>query len=130
MAKAQKHILYVDDSAEDRQMYSHYLTGKGYRVSTAESGTAGLEKAFHQQPDLVLMDLWLPELGGWQVCQCLKTDTRTKHIPVVIITGHSPLRPEVVGCEAMLTKPLSPERLLAEIVRVLPPADAAATGTN
>ena len=119
MEKPQKHILYVDDSAEDRQMYTHFLTRKGFRVSTAETGTNGLDKAFAQKPDVVVMDLWLPELGGWQVCQCLKTDPRTRHIPVLIITGHSPLRPEVVGCEGMLTKPLPPESLLAEIQRVL-----------
>lgn len=115
-----KLILLVDDSEDDRQLYSHFLAQKGFRVITVADGREGLKKAVELLPNLILMDLWLPVIGGWQATAQLKKDERTRHIPVVVVTGHSPLRPEVVGCEGMLTKPVSPEVLLTEIQRHLP----------
>ena len=73
-------------------MYSHFLSQQGFRVSLAENGREGLEKAFKLRPDMILMDLWLPEIGGCQAVQTLKHDERTKHIPVVAITAHFPCR--------------------------------------
>ena len=130
MATEQKHILYVEDAEDAREAFGHFFSHKGFRVTTAENGREGLEKAFQLKPDLILMDLWLPEVGGWQAVQCLKTDQRTRHIPVVVITGHSPLRPEVLGCEGMLTKPMPPEVLLEEIRRVLDNAQFKTSSAN
>jgi twitching motility two-component system response regulator PilH len=89
MDNRQKHILIVEDSADDRNMYAYYLTRKGYRVSKAHSGEEGLGNAFGIGPDLVVLDLWLPKISGWEVPRRLKSDERTKHIPVLVITGQN-----------------------------------------
>jgi len=115
----QRHILVVDDSEDDREMYAQYLSQKGYRVSSAADGTEGLEKAFKLQPDLILMDLWLPRRGGWQTTREIRLDERTKHIPVLVITGHLYPRPELLGCDGWLAKPCPLDKLDAEIVRIL-----------
>ena len=115
----QKLVLFVEDSEDDRRLYTHFLTQNGYRVITAADGREGIKIAVELLPDLILMDLWLPVMGGWQATSQLKKDDRTKHIPVVAVTGHSPLRSEVVGCDGMLMKPISPEVLLTEIQRLL-----------
>jgi two-component system, cell cycle response regulator DivK len=116
-----RHVLFVEDSADDRDLYSHFLSRRGYRVSTAENGREGVEKAFQLHPDVILMDLWMPEVGGWAATRSLKGDDRTKDIPVVIITGHpaSFMDEETLGCEGFLSKPCLPERLKEEIERVL-----------
>jgi two-component system cell cycle response regulator DivK len=66
MDKRQAHIVIVDDLSDDRHMYAHYLTRKGYRGSTAHDGKEGLEKAFWLIPDLILLDLCLPKISGWE----------------------------------------------------------------
>lgn len=100
-------------------MYSYFLSSRGFRVSTADDGKEGLEKAFQLHPDVVLMDLWLPEIGGWEATRRLKTDERTKRIPVVVITGHAYIQADVVGCDGFVVKPCAPDDLHAEISRVL-----------
>jgi CheY-like chemotaxis protein len=117
MDNERAHILIVDDSADDRLMYAHFLSHKGYRVSKARDGKEGLEKAFELQPDLILMDLWLPRISGWQATQRLKVDKRTKDIPVLIITGISSVWSR--DCDGWLTKPCPLDQLDQEITRVL-----------
>ena len=113
MDNRQKHILIVDDSEDVRRMYSIYLTQQGYRVSKAHSGEEGLEKAFGIGPDLVVLDLWLPKLSGWEVLRRLKSNERTKHIPVLVITAHYRSPPK--GCDGFLTKPCTLDQLGVEI---------------
>ena len=113
MDKRQAHILIVDDSVDDRNMYAYYLTQEGYRVSKAHSGEEGLEKAFGVGPDLIVLDLWLPKISGWEVLRRLKSDESTKHIPVLVITGHTAIPPK--ECDGFLTKPCQLEQLGAEI---------------
>jgi two-component system, cell cycle response regulator DivK len=117
MQSEQTHILIVEDSADDRIMYAQYLSQKGYRVSKACDGKEGLEQALELQPHLILMDLWLPKISGWVAMHLLKADGRTKHIPVLVITGHSSVRTR--ECAGWLMKPCPLDQLDAEIARVL-----------
>jgi two-component system cell cycle response regulator DivK len=126
----QKHILIVEDSEDIRKMYGLYLSQKGYRVSEAHSGEEGLEKAFGFGPDLVVLDLWLPKISGWEVLRRLKSDERTKHIPVLVITGHSIVAPK--ECDGFLTKPCRLDQLGVEIdqrVNSLTPTSPLPPGT-
>lgn len=113
----QTHILIVDDSSDDRNMYAHYLAQKGYRVSKAHDGKDGLEKALGLEPDVVLLDLWLPRISGWEVMQRMKADARTTRIPVLVITGHTAMQPR--GCAGWLTKPCLLDELGGEVARIL-----------
>ena len=116
-------ILVVDDSADNREMYSAYLKFQGLEVVEAANGAEALERAFEHPPDLVVMDLSLPGVDGWQATRALKADARTKNIPVIAVTGHAlagaPEHAAEAGCDGFLTKPCLPEDLLREIQRML-----------
>jgi DNA-binding response OmpR family regulator len=111
----QTHILIVDDSEDERNMHAYYLTRKGYRVSKALDGEEGLKKALALEPDIIVLDLWLPKISGWGVLLRLKSAERTKHIPVLIVTGDASVQPQ--ECEGLLTKPCPPDELGAEVAR-------------
>ncbi len=117
MNPTQAHILIVEDSTDIEEMYAYYLTGKGYRVSTAHDGREALEKVLRLAPDLILLDLWLPGMSGWEVLHRLKSDARTNHIPVLVLTGYTTAQPR--ECDGFMTKPLQLEELDAEIIHKL-----------
>ena len=117
MDNPQTHILIVDDSPDDRNMYAHFPSRKGCRVSKARDGKEGLEKALELQPHLIVLDLWLPIISGWEAMHRLKTDERTKHIPVLVVTGHSSVRTR--ECDGWMTKPCPLDQLAAEITAIL-----------
>lgn len=112
-------ILIVDDFKDDREMYSHYLSRCGFRVSLASDGQEALDKAQELLPDLVLMDLGLPQVGGWEAIRQLKANEKTKHIPVVVLTARAFVSAAAVGSDGCLIKPCPPADLLVEVVRVL-----------
>lgn len=116
-------ILVVDDFEDNREMYVQYLNFAGYRVAEAANGHEALEQAFATRPDLIVMDLSLPGMDGWEATRRLKKDERTKHIPVVALTGHALAGHSKTaieaGCDAFVIKPCLPEDLAAEIRRVL-----------
>jgi two-component system, cell cycle response regulator DivK len=116
-------ILVVDDYADNREMYSAYLRFQGLEVVEAANGTEALDHAFQRKPDLIVMDLSLPGVDGWQATRMLKADERTKDVPVIAVTGHAlagaPERAAEAGCDGFLTKPCLPEDLLREINRML-----------
>ena len=116
-------VLIVDDFDDNREMFTEFLSFSGYRVAQATTGKEALERAFSLLPDLILMDLSLPELDGLEATRCLKKDERTKRIPVLALTGHAVAGhsrdARAAGCAAFLTKPCLPEVLLGEIRRVL-----------
>jgi two-component system cell cycle response regulator DivK len=116
-------VLVVDDFQDNREMFAEYLTISGFCVIQAENGREALERAFAEIPDVVLMDLSLPELDGWEATRRLKGDPRTAHIPVVALTGHvlaeCSREAREAGCDAFLTKPCLPEVLVDEVRRVL-----------
>ncbi len=112
-------ILIVDDFKDDREMYAHYLTRSGFRVSLASDGQEAVDKAFEELPDLILMDLWLPQVGGWEAIRRLKGDEKTKNIPIVVLTARAFVSAPAVGSEGCLIKPCQPDDLLVEVIRVL-----------
>jgi CheY-like chemotaxis protein len=121
-------ILVVDDFEDNRAMYVQFLTFEGFRVAEADNGKEALDKAMTLQPDLVVMDLSLPILDGWEATRRLKSDERTRHIPVVALTGHAlgghSERARDAGCDSYLTKPCLPEDLVVEIRRMLAPSSS------
>jgi len=115
-----KHILLVDDFKDNRELYEYFLSRKGFRVTLASDGQEALDKAFAFSPDVVVLDLSLPVLNGWEVTRRLKADERTKHIPIVVLSAYdySSATAEI-GCQGFLVKPCLPDTMIAEIGRVL-----------
>jgi len=125
-------VLLVDDYPDNRDIYVQFLTYSGLRVEEAENGYEALDKAFALRPDVIVMDLSLPGLDGWEATRRLKRDTRTRHIPVVVLTGHALAGHSQgamdAGCDAFITKPCLPERLLEEIRSILDAAPRPRSG--
>ena len=116
-------VLVVEDYQDAREMYAAYLQFSGYRVAEAANGLEALEKTRELMPDIILMDLALPKMDGWEATRRLKADDRTKHIPIVALTGHALAGhaegARQAGCDAFVTKPCLPDALVAEIKRLL-----------
>jgi len=111
-------ILYVEDSPQNRDIVRRYLAGE-FEVIDAEDGEQGLERVTRDLPDLVLMDLALPRLDGWEATRRIKADPAVKHIPVIAVTAHAALEDQIraahAGCVDYLTKPIDREALLTSI---------------
>jgi two-component system, cell cycle response regulator DivK len=122
-ARAQPLILVVDDDGDQRELYRRYLTWRGLKVETATDGQQALNIVQMSFPDLIVMDLSLPHLDGWEATRRLKQDVLTRHIPILACTGHvlsaSLERALDAGCDAWVVKPCLPQDLLVEIRRVL-----------
>ena len=116
-------MLLVEDYEDTRIMYAAYLRHRGYEILEAGDGATAQAVALDTRPDIVVMDMALPDLDGWDVTARLKDDERTRHIPVVALTGHGladhQRRARQVGCDGFLLKPCLPDVLDAEIRRVL-----------
>ena len=116
-------ILVVDDYPDAREMYSEYLDYCGFEVVEAANGMEALQRAVDAQPDVILMDLSLPVMDGWEATRRLKADARTAGIPVVALTGHALAGisegARKAGCDAFVTKPCLPQDLVEEVRRVL-----------
>jgi len=116
-------ILVVDDYDDAREMYAEYLQFCGFRVAEARNGNEALEQAFTLKPDLILMDLSLPGMDGWEATRQLKADDRTRNIPVVALTGHALAGASEgakrAGCDSFVTKPCLPDDLVVEVRRML-----------
>jgi CheY-like chemotaxis protein len=116
-------ILLVEDNEMNRDMLSRRLQRKGYEVLLAVEGQSGVEMAQAQLPDLVLMDMSLPVLDGWEATRRLKTNATTRHIPVIALTAHamSSDREKALeaGCDDYDTKPVELSRLLGKIEALL-----------
>lgn len=114
-------ILLVEDNEDNRIIYATALRYAGYEVYEAITGTEGVEQARAQRPDLVLMDISVPELDGWEATAILKGDPRTKHIPIIAVTAHAlpgdEERSLEAGCDGYLAKPIPPAMLIAEVDR-------------
>jgi two-component system, cell cycle response regulator DivK len=116
-------ILIVEDHVELRQLYVHQLTQCGFDVIEAGDGADAITRTTHHGPDVVLMDLSLPIVDGWEATRRLKNDSRTAHIPVVALTAHDGAgelqRATRAGCDWFVPKPCPPDALVAEVRRVL-----------
>ena len=126
-------ILIVEDNELSRDMLSRRLRRKGYEVLVATDGQEGIAMTQRELPDLVLMDLSLPDLDGWEATRRLKKDARTQHIPVIALTAHamSGDREKAIdaGCDEYDTKPLELRRLLSKMVRFVEDPEAKAGET-
>ena len=112
-------ILYVEDNEDNIYMLSRRLKKKNFEVVTATDGAEGVEKAKTQQPDLILMDLSLPVMDGWTATKIIKSDDKTKHIPVIALSAHAMDEHKdsaiAAGCDDYDTKPVDFKRLLSKI---------------
>ncbi len=116
-------VMVVEDDPNCREMYAHYLGASGLRVLEAANGLQAIEKAVSLLPDVIVLDMELPALDGWAVMERVKNDDATRHIRILIITGHAQAgdvkRARDAGCTSMLIKPCLPHALLDEVRRVL-----------
>jgi two-component system cell cycle response regulator DivK len=127
-------VLVVDDFADNREMYSEYLSFAGYDVIEARNGLEAIDAAQQRLPDIIIMDLSLPVMDGWEATRRLKADERTRRIPVVALTGHAlaghSKGAQEAGCDSFLAKPCLPDQLVAEIRRMLESGKATLTTTK
>jgi two-component system, cell cycle response regulator DivK len=116
-------ILVVDDYQDAREMYAEYLQYSGFRVAEAKNGNEAVAQARSLKPDLILMDLSLPGMDGWEATRVLKADEDTRHIPIVALTGHALAGASEgarkAGCDSFVTKPCLPDDLVVEVRRML-----------
>lgn len=118
-----KKVLLIEDDPDSRSIYGTVLRTAGFVVVEARDGKEGVQLAQDHLPDLILMDLGLPDLDGFTATETIRSGIGTSHIPVVVITVHVQDsyrgRAEAIGCNSFLEKPCRPDRLLGEILRIL-----------
>ncbi|HSI55397.1 MAG: PleD family two-component system response regulator [Ramlibacter sp.] len=112
-------VLIVDDAVIDRKNLERILSGAGHRVLEAETGEQALERARNDRPDLILMDVNMPDLDGFATTRRLKADAATRDIPVVFVTGKNQKADiawgRMLGAKGYVAKPYTPEQLLAQV---------------
>ena len=125
MSEARSCVLLVDDEAEQIELYRYGLEQEGFIVIDATDGRAAIAQAQSANPDAIVLDLRMPDMDGWQVCEHLKADSRTSRIPIVILTAAaSPTlgeEAEHAGCAAFLIKPCYPSDLARALRAVMKP---------
>ena len=118
-ASRQGRVLVVEDERDVAELIRYNLTREGYDVVIAPTGTDALKQVREARPDVVLLDIMVPHLNGWEVCRRLKQDAETRAIPVIMVTGRVEEGDKVLGFEMgaddYVTKPFSPRELLARI---------------
>jgi two-component system, cell cycle response regulator DivK len=116
-------LLVVEDFEELYELYSDFLAGAGYAVEGSGNGVEAVEEAQRLVPNLILMDLGLPRMNGWEAIQLLKSREETRHIPIIALTGHVQRRfadlARQAGADVVLLKPCPLNQLLGEIERLL-----------
>jgi two-component system cell cycle response regulator DivK len=116
-------LLLVEDNEMNRDMLSRRLIKRGHEITMAVNGAEGVEMARNEMPDLILMDMSLPVLSGWDAAAAIKADDQTMAIPVLALTAHTMAgdreRAMSAGCDDFDTKPIDLPRLLAKIDRLL-----------
>ena len=117
-------ILYVEDNDDNVYMLKNRLTRAGFTIVIATNGVQGVAMAASEQPDLIIMDLTLPDMDGWEASRRIKADPATKHIPVVALTANAMAgdreKALAAGCDDFDTKPVELERLLGKIRALMP----------
>ena len=119
-----KRILVVEDQEDNRQILRDLLGSVGYDLIEAGDGEAGVAAATAQHPDLILMDIQLPVMDGYEATRRIKANPELKGIPIIVVTSYALSGDEAkareAGCDAYVTKPYSPRQLLAKIREFLP----------
>ena len=117
-------VLYVEDNDDNVYMLTRRLKRKGYEVSVARDGESAIERAITEQPDLILMDMGLPGIDGWETTRRLKADGDTAAIPVIALTAHAMdgdrEKALTAGCDEFETKPVMLPQLLAKMQALVP----------
>jgi len=121
-----KTILLVEDNEDNLVVYRTILEHVGYRVIEARDGEEGLSRATQDHPDLILMDISIPKIDGWEATRRLKADSGTREIPVIALTAHALEEDREkamrAGCDGYLAKPVEPRRVVEEVQRFVGPA--------
>ena len=119
-----KRILVVEDQEDNRQILRDLLGSVGYDLIEAGDGEAGVAAATAQHPDLILMDIQLPLMDGYEATRRIKANPELKGIPIIVVTSYAlsgdEAKARAAGCDAYVTKPYSPRQLLAKIKELLP----------
>ena len=119
-----KEILVVEDQEDNRRILRDLLTSAGYEIIQAENGEEALAAAARERPDLILMDIQLPVLDGYEATRRIKADPALRAIPVIVVTSYAlsgdETKARAAGCDAYVTKPFSPRALLAKIREYVP----------
>ena len=123
MAESSKTVLLVEDNEDNRTVYRTILEHFGYRVVEARNGEDGIRMAREDLPDLILMDISIPLVDGWEATCILKADPATSTIPVIALTAHAlatdRAKAQEVGCDGYLAKPCEPRRVVAEVEKFI-----------
>jgi two-component system, cell cycle response regulator DivK len=118
-----KNVLLVEDNPHNRKIFSGMLTHSGFVVIEAEDGHQALAVMEKQLPDVILMDLSIPGIDGWEVTRRLKADPRTQRVPIIALTAHAMRgdeeRARAAGCDHYLAKPISPKKVVEEVRKIL-----------
>jgi two-component system, cell cycle response regulator DivK len=116
-------ILLVDDNADMRALYALYLEHEGFETDEASHGFEAFDKALKGRPDVIVMDLRMPKLDGWEAVRLLKNRETTQAIPIIALTGDDDVEhlklARNAGCDLVLKKPCAPDDLQAAVVRQL-----------
>jgi CheY-like chemotaxis protein len=113
-------VLIVDDVADTRELYERYFQFRGVRVVTAADGVAAAQAVVHERPDVIVLDLAMPRMTGWEVIEALRRQRATRNIPIVVLSGQSAEDSAYEsGADSYLEKPCIPEDLMREVLRVL-----------
>ena len=116
-------ILLVEDNLHNRRIFQGVLAHAGFRVVEAEDGGRALAAVKEDRPDLILMDLSIPVVDGWECTRRLKADPTTRAIPIIALTAHAMRgdeeRAREAGCDGYLSKPISPKRVVEEVKKTL-----------
>ena len=117
-------MLLVEDDRDGRRLYADWLRASGFHVEEAHNGLQALERAQELRPDIVVSDLNIPGIDGFELTRRIKQDPRLRDVPVLAVTGYAafaaePERARRAGCDAVLSKPCSPEDLHAAITGLI-----------
>jgi len=130
-------VLVVDDFEDNRAMYLEYLQFQGFRVAEAVNGKEAIERTEELMPAVVVMDLSLPVMDGWEATRRLKANAKTKHVVIIALTGHAESahakKARDAGCDDFIAKPCLPEQLVEKVrehVRKVTKAPTGTTGKN
>ena len=119
-----KCILIVEDQEDNRRILRDLLTSAGFELLEATTGEEGVRLAQARRPDLILMDIQMPVLDGYEATRRIKTDPELRHIPIIVVTSYAlsgdDVKAQAAGADAYVAKPFSPRNLLAKIREFMP----------
>lgn len=124
---SRKTVLLVEDNEDNLVVYRTILEHVGYRVIEARDGEEGVNRARSEQPDMILMDISIPKIDGWEATVRLKDDAETSEIPIVALTAHALEEDRAkamrAGCDGYLAKPVEPRRVVQEVEKFIGPPE-------